>query len=74
MARKGLLGESLKLDEAAFKKKEKDKYLYSTLDTGKKVSTDNTLLNPIWVTNQKPVAVLEVKPNFCNSLGKFLKR
>lgn len=61
MVRKGLLGESLKLEEAAFKKSEKDKYLYTTLETGKKVSTDNTLLNPIWIQDSKPIAVLEVR-------------
>jgi len=60
MANKGLLGESLKLDESTFKKKEKDKYLYSLLSTGKKVSTENTLLNPIWGAEPKPIAVLEV--------------
>lgn len=34
MSNKGLLGESLKLSEAAFKKKEKDKYLYRILSSG----------------------------------------
>lgn len=60
MVRKGILGEALKLEEAAFKRTEKEKYLYTTLDTGKKVSTDNTLLNPIWISNSKPLAVLEI--------------
>ena len=60
MSNKGLISESLKLDEAAYKKKEKDKYLYRILSTGAKVSTDTTLLNPIKVKGTRPVAMLEV--------------
>lgn len=68
MSNKGLLGESLKLSEAAFKKKEKDKYLYRILSTGQKVTTDNTLLNPIKISGSRPSAVLEVKIAFLFSL------
>jgi hypothetical protein len=62
MSSKGLLGESLKLNEAAYKKKEKDKYLYRMLQSGQKITTDNTLLNPIRIKNSRAIAILEVLP------------
>lgn len=62
MSNKGLIGESFKLKEAAYKKKEKDRYLYRILSTGEKVNIDNTLLNPITLQGQqRPSAVLEVR-------------
>lgn len=64
MSNKGLIGESFKLREAAYKKKEKDRYLYRVLSTGDKVNIDNSLLNPITIENSKrPIGVLEVNFN-----------
>lgn len=66
LSNKGVMGESMKLNEHVFfagstVDPKKYKYLYRSLESGEKVFTKNTLINPMSVRErERPIAALEV--------------
>lgn len=66
LSNKGVMGEALKLNEHVFfagstVDPKKYKYLYKSLDTGEKIFTKNTLINPVAVRERdRPIAAIEI--------------